>query len=197
MKEQKKKNYKKWWFWLLIIVIVGGIVVNLGGENDKVKNKSSKSQSSKNKKEDIKVNYDNFIKIKMGSTLQEAIAILGEGKEQSSSEISGIKTVMYNWNGIGISNMNITIQNGKVTGKSQVGLKKMDANVSLEKYNKLKNGMSYDEVKAILGEGQILSQSKVMNSESIIYSWMNKNGSNLNCTFSNGKLLSKAQFNLK
>lgn len=54
-----------------------------------------------------------------------------------------------------------------------------------------------DEVKDILGEGQILSQTKIMDMESIIYTWINKDGSNANFTFSDGKLEMKAQFNLK
>jgi hypothetical protein len=34
--------------------------------------------------------------------------------ELTLSEIAGIKTVMYTWNGDGFSNMNVTIQNSVV-----------------------------------------------------------------------------------
>lgn len=57
--------------------------------------------------------------------------------------------------------------------------------------------MTYDKVKDILGEGQILSQAKIMDIETIMYSWINDNGSNMNCTFSGGKMSIKAQFNLQ
>lgn len=52
-------------------------------------------------------------------------------------------------------------------------------------------------VKAILGDGEIMSQTKIMDMESIMYSWTNKGGSNMNCTFSDNKMMMKAQFNLK
>jgi hypothetical protein len=42
-----------------------------------------------------------------------------------------------------------------------------------------------------------MSQSKIMDMESIMYIWSNKNASNMNCTFSGDKMMMKAQFNLK
>ncbi|WP_027623988.1 DUF3862 domain-containing protein [Clostridium lundense] len=203
MEKQKKPIYRKWWFWLIVIVIVGGIGAN-GVNKDKgdqakdtSKPTTGTAQKKENKKEDTKVTYENFINVKMGAKYADVVKILGEGKELSSSEVSGIKTAMYSWNGSGISNMNVTIQNGVVIGKGQVGLKEMDAKVTLEKYNKIKEGSTYDQVKAIFGDGQVMSQTKIMDEESIIYSWINKNGANMNCTFSGGKLMLKAQFNLK
>ena len=50
-------------------------------------------KSNKEKKEDTKVTYDNFLKVNMGAKYDEVVAILGEGKELSSSEIGGIKNV--------------------------------------------------------------------------------------------------------
>jgi hypothetical protein len=92
---------------------------------------------------------------------------------------------------------NVTIQNSVVTGKASLGLINTDAKVTLDQYNKVKDGMSYSEVKAILGEGTIMSQSKIMDMESTMYIWSNKNASNMNCTFSGDKMMMKAQFNLK
>jgi hypothetical protein len=93
--------------------------------------------------------------------------------------------------------MNVTIQNSVVTGKASLGLTNTDAKVTLEQYNKVKDGMSYSKVKAILGEGTIMSQSKIMDMESTMYVWSNKDMSNMNCTFSGDKMMMKAQFNLK
>ena len=104
---------------------------------------------------------------------------------------------MYTWNGSGIGNMNATVQNNIVTGKAQVGLESMDAGITLDKYNQINNGMTYEQVKEILGEGQVLSQSKLMNYESIMYEYINKNGTNANFTFSGNLLKMKTQFNLK
>ncbi|WP_346916610.1 DUF3862 domain-containing protein [Clostridium sp.] len=199
----KKKFYKKWWFWAIIVVI---IVAAIGGgaKDDKSNNENStkpvekqEEKSNKEKKEDTKVTYDNFLKVNMGAKYDEVVAILGEGKELSSSEIGGIKNVIYTWNGSGISNVTITIQNDEVTAKAQAGLGNKDAGITLDKYNQVTEGMTYDEVKAILGEGQLTSKIKIMDTESIIYSWINKDGSNANFTFSGDKLDMKAQFNLK
>lgn len=199
----KKKFYKKWWFWAIIVVIIAAAISG-GAKDDKSNNESStkpvekqEEKSNKEKKEDTKVTYDNFLKVNMGAKYDEIVAILGEGKELSSSEIGGIKNIIYTWNGSGISNVTITIQNDEVTAKAQAGLGNKDAGITLDKYNQVTEGMTYDEVKAILGEGQLTSQIKIMDTESIIYSWINKDGSNANFTFSGDKLDMKAQFNLK
>lgn len=188
---------------VLILVILVGIGSALGNKSGDTSANNSKSTSKNNsnasapKEEKTKVTYDNFLKIKMGDKYENVVAILGEGKEQTSSEVSGVKTAIYEWNGSGLSNMNVTIQNGVVTGKAQIGLTESDAKITLEKYNQVKDGMTYDQVKAILGEGQITSQTKIMDIESIIYTWTNKDGSNMNCTFTSGKMALKAQFDLK
>lgn len=196
----KKKFYKKWWFWVIAIIIVGAIGANGGNSNNQTAKDTSKPTAAEQKKEDItetKINYQNFINIKMGMKYSDVVKVLGEGREQSSSEVSGIKTAIYAWNGTGLSNMNVTIQNGIVTGKAQAGLKDKNAKVTLEKYNTIKEGMTYDQVKAVLGEGEITSQTKIMDMEGIMYSWINRDGSNIGCMFTNGKMDSKAQFNLK
>ena len=125
------------------------------------------------------------------------VALLGEGKEISSSKVSNTKATVYDWKETGISDMNITIQNNVVIAKSQLGLESMDAQITMNKYNQVQNGISYYELKEILGEGQILSQDKNNDVESIIYEYINQNESNANFTFSDGKLTGKSQFNLE
>lgn len=200
----KKPFYKKVWFWIIAVIIIAGVAGSRISESPETSNEASNTESIKenknadnSKKEGNKVNYDNFMKIEMGQSHKDVIALIGEGEEQTSSEVSGIKTAIYTWNGDGISNMNVTIQNGVVAGKAQVGLKKADSDITLEKYEKVKEGMSYEEVKNILGEGEISSETKMANIKSVIYSYINKGGSNANFTFTNDKLQMKAQFNLK
>jgi hypothetical protein len=67
----------------------------------------------------------------------------------------------------------------------------------MDKYNKINNGMTYDQVKQALGEGQLMSQTELLGSKSDIYTWINRNGSNMNVTFQGGNVESKAQFELK
>lgn len=70
--------------------------------------------------------------------------------------------------------------------------------VTMEKYNQIKSGMSYEKVVEIIGfEGEELSQSDVAGFKTIMYQWVNDDGSNMNATFQNNKLQTKAQFGLK
>ncbi|QHI73663.1 DUF3862 domain-containing protein [Aminipila terrae] len=199
-----KPVYTRAWFIILCIVVALGVIGSLGGKDDS--DNSSKSASTEpatqetasKDVEESKINYDNFLSINMGSSYTDVVALLGEdGSETSSSEIAGIKTVIYTWSGSGIANMNVTIQNDKVVSKAQLGLKDANDGITLEKYNQIKEGMTYAQVKDILGEGQLLSEAETMGIQSSVYEWINKNGANANLTFQGDKLQMKAQFNLE
>ena len=71
------------------------------------------------------VTMANFSQLKTGMTYAQAVKILGkDGEELSSNEISGVKTIMYKWDGNSFaSNMNAMFQNGKLISKAQMGLK--------------------------------------------------------------------------
>lgn len=77
--------------------------------------------------------------------------------------------------------------------------------VTFNEYKLIQTGMSYEEVTLIVGAGgEELSRNKidgipgVMESvETIMYQWVNDNGSNMNAMFQNDKLVQKAQFGLK
>lgn len=65
-------------------------------------------------------------------------------------------------------------------------------------YLKLQIGMTYDQVVAIVGEPtEELSRMAIGENESVVYLWKASTfGGNMNATFGNGKLVSKAQFGL-
>lgn len=207
--KNKSPFYKRWWFILIVVIVIigaigGGSSSNNNEElassssNETTSNETTSKESVKSEsKEDNKVNYENFLNIQMGMSYDQAKEILGDGEELSSSEISGIKTSMYSWNGKGISTLTVTVQNDAITNKAQAGLKSMDAQITMDKYNKIENGMTYDQVKEILGEGQLASESKIMDITSTMYSYINKDGSNANFTFDSSGVSAKAQFNLK
>ncbi len=72
--------------------------------------------------------------------------------------------------------------------------------ITMEAFSKIKSGMSYDEVKEIIGcDGELLSTSSVNNYTVAIYVWYGKGsiGANANITFTNGKVSGKAQIGLK
>ncbi|RAL21426.1 DUF3862 domain-containing protein [Thermoflavimicrobium daqui] len=70
--------------------------------------------------------------------------------------------------------------------------------VTMEKFKQIKSGMSYEEVVKIIGfEGTEMSSNELAGIKTVMYSWQNDDGSNMNAMFQNNKLNSKAQFGLK
>lgn len=72
-----------------------------------------------------KITYENYLKLQTGMTYQNVVAILGEGKLISSSDVMGYESEMYTWSdslspGSGIS---LIFQNGVLMTKTQIGLK--------------------------------------------------------------------------
>lgn len=70
--------------------------------------------------------------------------------------------------------------------------------ITLNEFNKIENGMTYEEVANIIGsEGTVMSESNILDNHTIIYYWYGKNGvANANFTFSNDKLINKTQIGL-
>ena len=71
--------------------------------------------------------------------------------------------------------------------------------VTMEKFNLIKEGMTYSEVVEILGsEGEVSSSSDMAGYKTVLYTWKGASAlSNMNAMFQNDKMISKAQFGLK
>ena len=77
--------------------------------------------------------------------------------------------------------------------------------VSKANYDRLTNGMSYSNAVKIIGfSGEEMSRNHidgapgVMESiDTVMYSWQNRDGTNMNAMFQNDKLMQKSQFGLK
>lgn len=189
---------------LLIIFIVGMSAngttdkkMNIGASTEKNTEIASTISADESKNQDTAITYKNFLDIKMGESYEDVVKLLGNGEERSSSEIDGIQTNIYEWKQSGISYMTISIQNNVVVEKSQLGLESIDSQITMDKYNQVKKGISYEELSKILGEGEILSQAKLNDIDSSIYEYINKNESNASFTFSGGKLIGMSQYNLE
>jgi hypothetical protein len=65
-------------------------------------------------------------------------------------------------------------------------------------FNRLREGMSYREVVAILGSsGELISSSTLAGTTTEMYRWEGDSlGANMNVMFQDDKLISKAQFGL-
>ena len=206
----KKPIYKRPWIWVLAVIVVLAIYgSNLEDKKDSAtdptlkvedsnKEKDKKDETKKDeKKEESKINYENFLKIEMGQSYDDVVALLGEGTQKSSSEVAGIKTALYLWNGDGITSISATIQDGKIASKAQAGLSKEKVDLNLEKFETIKEGMTYDQVKEALGEGVLSTQSKVVNARHEIYTYSSKQSGLATISFIDGKLSSKTQVGLK
>lgn len=72
--------------------------------------------------------------------------------------------------------------------------------ITMDEYNQIETGMSYDEVVDIIGSKGELSTKSESNGYTIeIYTWYGNGtaGSNANVTFENGKATTKAQVGLQ
>ena len=69
--------------------------------------------------------------------------------------------------------------------------------VTKAEFDQIREGMSYEEAARIIGaSGELQSSSEIAGYRTVMYSWMNSNGSNMNAMFQNGRLINKAQFGL-
>ena len=72
---------------------------------------------------------------------------------------------------------------------------------TLSKFNQIRTGMSYADVKRILGEdGVLLSELDVGFGEgfhTVMYQWDGRGFGSMNVTFQGGRVVSKAQFGLE
>lgn len=69
--------------------------------------------------------------------------------------------------------------------------------VSEAKYNQVSEGMTYSDVRSIIGvAGKQISRSDIQGTRMEIFMWANSNGSNMTLSFIDGKVSSKAMTNL-
>ena len=69
--------------------------------------------------------------------------------------------------------------------------------VTRSEYERIREGMTYRQVVEIIGaNGEEQSRSNLAGITTVMYSWMNANGSNMNAIFQNDQLVQKAQFGL-
>ncbi|OYD07593.1 DUF3862 domain-containing protein [Paludifilum halophilum] len=77
---------------------------------------------------------------------------------------------------------------------------KKDSGVTLDNFQKIENGMTYDEVVEILGkEGELISEAGEGQYKTEMYQWEGDSGfgANMNVTFQNDEVQSKAQAGLE
>lgn len=159
---------------------------------------SSDSDSSAGKAD---LSMEKFNKIEFDMSYDQVKEIMGsEGNETSSSKSGSYESKSYEWKGDKFARVSVRFQNGKLVSKSQSGItdNKGTADLTQEKFNKINTGMSYDEVKEVIGsEGEMTSMSKFGNTTSMAYTWRGPKYERVYTSFRDGKLNNKSQSNLK
>lgn len=104
---KSKKTIANIWFITIIVLTMMSMALLSGCSDDKKSDNSKETANTSSesadtnakqddkkeepKKEDTKITYENFMNIKMGQSYDEVKALLGDGKESSSSDDGGIK----------------------------------------------------------------------------------------------------------
>ena len=99
--------------------------------------------------------------------------------------------------GSGSSSRRTTSSSSGSSSSGSSSTSSRDTEVTYEEYCDVRNGMSYREAVAVIGfEGEEMSSSSIAGIETIMYSWSNRFGTNMNATFQNDEMVLKAQFGL-
>ena len=69
--------------------------------------------------------------------------------------------------------------------------------ITLEQYSNIENGMTLEEVENILGQGEENASTEAGGVIVKSYQWTNKDGSNIQIMFQDGKVNTKAQAGLE
>lgn len=139
------------------------------------------------------------MQVEIGTTYDQVKSILGDGMKDSltHTEDSGLEPfILENADG---SYIRVSFLLNRVFDKHQENLENnMNAKITKEEFAKLKRGMTYEEVKSVLGEGQLIYKSSssgaFYNEE---YIWLNKDKSFIKVHLQENRVTSRYAEGLK
>lgn len=178
-----------------ILIGMGLLVGGCGNNQTTDTNKPVVTQEQQQKKP-IDIAYEKFIDIKMRSSYDQVKQLLGvDGVPTASNTIGNLTTEGYNFKVNGIV-INVQFQNGELSSKQFHGGYYTSENVTLEQYNKIQQGMTYEQVKEVFDcEGVCTSKQQYSNGDAYIHmTWRNKAGGFAMITFNgNAVVTGKSQ----
>lgn len=137
-------------------------------------------------------NYEEFSKVEIGQTYDDIVNELGEPNQLVKSG----EEYTYVWKCENDKAICVVVEDDVVTSKSQSISTIENANVTIDMYNQLEEGMTLEEVKAILGEGVITYEEKINGVNSSTYAYYNENRSSIIIDIRDGVLYSKCKNNI-
>lgn len=184
----------------ICVIIALGVIGNMNNSGDTSKKGNTTKQEQKQESPEMQA-YKTFLSIQMGSdydTVKNALGV--DGKLQHENEVAGIKTQSYEFK-IGKVHATMMFQNGGLTSKAMDSLsfyKQSGEKITMDEFNQVQVGMSYDQVKGIFKrDGMLKSETSIAGGDSKLFSWINSDGSNAIITFNGNGVDSKTQTNLK
>ena len=184
----------------ICVIIALGVIGNMNNSGDTSKKGNTTKQEQKQESPEMQA-YKTFLSIQMGSdydTVKNALGV--DGKLQHENEVAGIKTQSYEFK-VGKVHATMMFQNGGLTSKAMDSLsfyKQSGEKITMDEFNQVQTGMSYDQVKEIFKrDGMLKSETSIAGGDSKLFSWINSDGSNAIITFNGGGVDSKTQTNLK
>lgn len=183
---------------LAMAIMLGiGVMVNGCGNVNTDKPVVTQEQQQKSP---IDVAYEKFENVQMRSSYDQVKQVLGvEGVPTASNTIGNLTTEGYDFNVNGIR-MHLTFQNGELSMKHINGGHNASKKVTLEQYNKIQSGMTYDQVKQIFEcDGSLNSVHQYSSGTKFVFvMWRNAAGSHATIQFDgNGNVKGKVQGGLK
>lgn len=147
------------------------------------------------------LSYDKFQKIELGMNYDKVKEIMGsDGNETSSTKTGSYESKAYEWKGDKFARVSVRFRNGELVTKSQSNLtdRKGTADLTQDKFNKVNTGMSYEEVKGVLGsDGEMTRISKIGDSTLTSYTWKGPKFQRVFTSYKDDKLTNKTQSGLK
>lgn len=164
---------------IAIGVIMGCMVINGCMSNNTPNENKPAVQQEQQQKTSTDVAYEKFENIQMRSSYDQVKQILGvEGTPTASNTIGNLTTEGYDFNVNGVR-IHLTFQNGELSTKQIYGGHNASKKVTLENYNKVQVGMTYEQVKQIFEcDGSLSSVQQYSSGTKFVFvMWRNASGS--------------------
>ncbi|ANK58957.1 DUF3862 domain-containing protein [Loigolactobacillus backii] len=224
---EKKPVYKQRWFWILIVIVillVAGDINNFISKNNSTSTDRTAAASSAptpkknthakvNLVNDITANSYNNIKVGNltksggdGTTYISLVQKFGKPSTTSDAASNNIATKVKTWSNISGSGpdakMTVSFVHNHAVDKNLTGIQvTRENNISLDQFNSVQNGQSYQQVTKELGKPNAVRVTSNNGKKTTVTEYLTgvagKQGANIIIIYDNAKVTGKTQNNMK